>query len=151
MDWSAGSVSLLTDAQPWPAGGRVRRAGISSFGISGTNAHVIVEEAPAEQRATGGSTAPVVPWVVSAKSATALQSQAARLAEYVGAQPEVDIADVGWSLAGRATFEHRAVVIGGDRARLRPDVGHGQPAGGAVARLARVPVEFHPVAEPGPH
>ena len=118
VDWSAGSVSLLTDAQPWPAGGRVRRAGISSFGISGTNAHVIVEEAPAEQRATGGSTVPVVPWVVSAKSVPALQSQAARLAEYVGAQPEIDIADVGWSLAGRATFEHRAVVVGGDRARL---------------------------------
>ncbi len=118
VDWSAGSVSLLTDAQPWPAGGRVRRAGVSSFGISGTNAHVIVEEAPAEQRATGGSTVPVVPWVVSAKSATALRSQAARLAEHVGAHPEVDIADVGWSLAGRATFEHRAVVVGDDRARL---------------------------------
>jgi polyketide synthase 12 len=118
VDWSAGSVRLVTEARPWPAQGRVRRAGVSSFGISGTNAHVIVEQAPAEQPATGGSTVPVVPWVVSAKSATALQSQATRLAEYVGAHPEVDIADVGWSLAGRATFEHRAVVVAGDRARL---------------------------------
>ena len=60
----------------------------------------------------------MVPWVVSAKSASALRAQAARLAEHVRADDELDIADVGWTLAGRATFEHRAVVVGGDRERL---------------------------------
>ncbi len=123
VDWSAGAVSLLTQPRAWPAEGgvpgRLRRAGVSSFGVSGTNAHVIVESAPPEsERVEAGAGAPVVPWVVSAKSASALGAQAARLAEYVGAHPELDVADVGWSLAGRSTFEHRAVVVGGDRDRL---------------------------------
>ncbi len=118
VDWSAGAVSLLTEAQPWP-GERPRRAGVSSFGISGTNAHVIIEAVPAVEPAHADAPAlPVLPWVVSAKSAAALRAQAARLAEYVRAQGELDIADVGWTLAGRATFEHRAVVVGGDRDRL---------------------------------
>ena len=108
VDWSAGAVSLLTEAHQWPANGRARRAGVSSFGISGTNAHVIVEAVPAEQRAEVGSAVPVVPWVISAKSAAALEGQAARLAEHVRAHSQLDVADVGWSLAGRATFEHRA-------------------------------------------
>ncbi|EUA35948.1 phenolphthiocerol synthesis polyketide synthase type I Pks15/1 [Mycobacterium avium subsp. avium 2285 (R)] len=111
-------MSLLTEAQPWP-GERPRRAGVSSFGISGTNAHVIIEAVPAVEPAHADAPAlPVLPWVVSAKSAAALRAQAARLAEYVRAQGELDIADVGWTLAGRATFEHRAVVVGGDRDRL---------------------------------
>ncbi len=122
VDWSAGSVSLLTEARPWKVDGRARRAGISSFGISGTNAHVIVEAAPvsgpdAPQREAGPEV-PVVPWVISAKSATALGAQGARLAEHVRSHPELDVADVGWSLAGRSAFEHRAVVVGGDRDRL---------------------------------
>ncbi len=118
VDWSAGAVSLLTEAQPWP-GERPRRAGVSSFGISGTNAHVIIEAVPAVEPAHADAPAlPVLPWVVSAKSAAALRAQAARLAEYVRVQGELDIADVGWTLAGRATFEHRAVVVGGDRDRL---------------------------------
>ncbi len=121
VDWSVGSVSLLTEARPWPAepaNGRVRRAGVSSFGISGTNAHVILEAAPAgATQAVESPNAPVVPWVISAKSAAALQAQAARLAAHVRAG-ELDVADVGWSLAGRSAFEHRAVVVGGDRDRL---------------------------------
>ncbi|WP_155947627.1 type I polyketide synthase, partial [Mycobacterium sp. MAC_011194_8550] len=118
VDWSAGAVSLLTEAQPWP-GERPRRAGVSSFGISGTNAHVIIEAVPAAEPAHADAPAlPVLPWVVSAKSAAALRAQAARLAEYVRAHGELDVADVGWTLAGRATFEHRAVVVGGDRDRL---------------------------------
>ncbi|CAG7023267.1 inactive phenolphthiocerol synthesis polyketide synthase type I Pks1 [Mycobacterium avium subsp. paratuberculosis 10-4404] len=118
VDWSAGAVSLLTEAQPWP-GERPRRAGVSSFGISGTNAHVIIEAVPAAEPAHADAPAlPVLPWMVSAKSAAALRAQAARLAEYVRAHGELDIADVGWTLAGRATFEHRAVVVGGDRDRL---------------------------------
>ncbi|MFV0494000.1 SDR family NAD(P)-dependent oxidoreductase, partial [Mycobacterium sp.] len=122
VDWSAGAVSLLTRAQPWPAGDRVRRAGVSSFGISGTNAHVIVESvppAPARAADTGAiPQRPVLPWVVSAKSAPALRAQAARLAEFVGARGELDCGDVGWSLAGRSVFEHRAVVVGGGREEL---------------------------------
>ena len=87
--------------------------------MSGTNAHVIVESVPVEPaRSERADTAPVVPWVVSAKSAGALRAQAARLAEHVRADDDLDIADVGWTLAGRAVFEHRAVVVGGDRARL---------------------------------
>lgn len=118
VDWSAGSVSLLSEAQPWPADGRARRAGVSSFGISGTNAHIIVEAAPngAPQR-DAAPVLPAVPWVVSAKSAAALRGQATRLAEHLRTQ-ELDVADVAWSLAGRATFEHRAVVVGGDRDSL---------------------------------
>ncbi|OBK43665.1 type I polyketide synthase [Mycobacterium sp. 1081908.1] len=117
VDWSAGSVSLLSEARPWPAS-RARRAGVSSFGISGTNAHVIVEAVPAAEPREARPAPAVVPWVISAKSAKALQLQAARLAGHLGAHPELDVADVGWSLAGRSTFEHRAVIVGGDRDRL---------------------------------
>ncbi|OCB32223.1 polyketide synthase [Mycobacterium malmoense] len=117
VDWSAGSVSLLTEARPWPAS-RAQRAGISSFGISGTNAHVIVEAAPAPEPSGDGPKPATVPWVVSAKSLSALRSQAARLAGHVRGHTDLDVADVAWTLAGRATFEHRAVVVGGDRDRL---------------------------------
>ncbi|OBG58792.1 type I polyketide synthase [Mycobacterium sp. E3339] len=117
VDWSAGSVSLLTEAQPWAAE-RPRRAGVSSFGISGTNAHVIVEAAPAPEPPEDRPKPAVVPWVVSAKSLSALRSQAARLAGHVRGHEELEVADVAWTLAGRATFEHRAVVVGGDRDRL---------------------------------
>jgi len=122
VDWSAGAVSLLTEPQPWkrgPADGRARRAGVSSFGISGTNAHVIIEDCPPVELATDAAPPPsVVPWVVSAKSAAALQDQVARLAEFVSAREGLSVADVGWSLAGRSTFEHRAVVLGRDRGQL---------------------------------
>jgi mycoketide-CoA synthase len=138
VDWSAGSVSLLTEARPWKAEsaeGRVRRAGVSSFGISGTNAHVIVEAAPAVEVREGRGGFPVVPWVVSAKSLAALGSQAVRLAEYVRAHPELDVGDVGWSLAGRSSFEHRAVVVGADRDRLL--AGLDELAGDEVVSVVR--------------
>src|SRR5271157_5985097 len=123
VDWSAGSVSLLTEARPWPADGRVRRAGVSSFGISGTNAHVILEQAPAAPETVAGADVSavglgVVPWVVSGKSGAALAAQAARLAGFVDADAGLDLVDVGGSLAGRSVFEHRAVVVGADRAQL---------------------------------
>ena len=125
VDWSLGSVSLLTGARPWTdeSANHPRRAGVSSFGISGTNAHVIVEAAPVVQpaeseRVAERPKAPVAPWVVSAKSATALAAQATRLANHIRAHDELDVADAAWSLAGRSTFEHRAVVVGGDRERL---------------------------------
>ena len=144
VDWSAGSVSLLTEARPWPESrgtpGRVRRAGVSSFGISGTNAHVIVEAVPIEHRAAGAVRA-VLPWVVSAKSASGLGAQAARLAEYVRGHDGLDVADVAWSLAGRTAFEHRAVVVGGDRGRLLAGLDElaGDDLGGTVVRGAARP------------
>ncbi|OBG91717.1 polyketide synthase [Mycobacterium sp. E3251] len=118
VDWSAGAVSLLTEAQPWPANRHVQRAGVSSFGISGTNAHVVIEAVPAPEPPAERPRPAAVPWVVSAKSLPALRSQAARLAGHLRGHGELDLADVAWTLAGRATFEHRAVVVGGDRDRL---------------------------------
>ncbi|HEX3515029.1 MAG TPA: beta-ketoacyl synthase N-terminal-like domain-containing protein, partial [Trebonia sp.] len=126
VDWSAGAVALLTDAVPWPHGDRVRRAGVSSFGISGTNAHMIVEEPPAgsaapaaEPEALGDRGGRLLPWPVSGRSAAALAAQAGRLDQYLdetGARP----ADVGYSLGtGRAALEHRGVVLGRDRGDLR--------------------------------
>ncbi|MEH1125591.1 SDR family NAD(P)-dependent oxidoreductase, partial [Micromonospora sp. CPCC 206061] len=111
VDWSAGAVSLLTSARPWEVDGRPRRAGVSSFGISGTNAHLILEEAPASQAPRTSEPAGPAPLVLSARSETALREQAARLAAAV--DPDTDLADVAYSLATtRTVFDHRAVVLG---------------------------------------
>ncbi|WFE22947.1 SDR family NAD(P)-dependent oxidoreductase [Solwaraspora sp. WMMD937] len=124
VDWSAGSVELLRETQPWPVTGEPRRAGVSAFGASGTNAHVILEQAPEpaapDAAAPPPSAAvPVVPWVLSARSETALQEQARRLLTHVTAHPELSPADIGFSLVnGRAAFEHRGVVLGGSRDEL---------------------------------
>ncbi|MGB9248984.1 MAG: beta-ketoacyl synthase N-terminal-like domain-containing protein, partial [Mycobacterium sp.] len=141
VDWSMGSVQLLTDQQPWPASGRTRRAGVSSFGISGTNAHVIIEAAPPVEPTVDSPAAPpaVVPWVISAKSTAALESQAARLAGFIGERDELPATDVGWSLVGRAAFEHRAVVLGSDRDQLLTGLGEladGQPGGSVITGTA---------------
>ncbi|MDX8141343.1 SDR family NAD(P)-dependent oxidoreductase [Lentzea sp. BCCO 10_0061] len=110
VDWSAGAVELLTEPRPWPAGERPRRAGVSSFGVSGTNAHVIVEEAPAGPEPVPVATEAVLPFLLSAKSPEALRAQAARLAE-----AGVDSLDSAYSLATtRALLDHRAVVVGRD-------------------------------------
>jgi acyl transferase domain-containing protein len=121
VDWSVGAVSLLTQAQPWPATDTPRRAGVSSYGISGTNAHAIIEQAPpappaGEQRARCGLA--VVPWALSGKTATALSGQAGRLLAHLQARPHLDPADVGLSLTRRTRFEHRAVLLGTDRDQL---------------------------------
>ncbi|MFD5453459.1 type I polyketide synthase, partial [Streptomyces sp. NPDC127100] len=118
VDWTAGAVELLTDATPWPETGRPRRAAVSSFGLSGTNAHIILEQAPAptaDEKPTAVVEPPVVlPWVVSAKSEAALRAQAGRLAEYVGERADLSPVDVGLSLVTtRSVFEHRAVVLDG--------------------------------------
>ncbi|RAU91271.1 polyketide synthase [Mycobacterium colombiense] len=123
VDWSAGAVSLLTDPRPWPDHGGIRRAGVSSFGISGTNAHVIVEQAPAtldeETEPVPQTPDSVVPWVLSARSPEALTGQAQRLLDRLNLDGGPRAMDVGWSLATtRAAFEHRAVLIGADRAAL---------------------------------
>ncbi|MER5932774.1 type I polyketide synthase [Streptomyces sp. NPDC002054] len=110
VDWSAGGVRLLTEAAEWPAGDRPRRAGVSSFGISGTNAHVVLEEGPAEPAAAPSEAAVLAPWVVSGKSSAALDAQLERLTGVTGSSG----LDVGSSLASsRARFAHRAVLVDG--------------------------------------
>ncbi|MFC4537078.1 SDR family NAD(P)-dependent oxidoreductase, partial [Sphaerisporangium dianthi] len=121
VDWSAGAVELLTEAQEWPRNGHPRRAGISSFGISGTNAHVIIEQENTAEPAAESEPVepPAVPWTVSARNAQALAGQARQLLTYVESQPELSPSDVGFSLAtSRRALEHRAVVVGRDRAEL---------------------------------
>nr|AJW65409.1 type I modular polyketide synthase [Nocardiopsis sp. CMB-M0232] len=153
VDWSAGALSLLTDAVAWPQGERPRRAGVSSFGISGTNAHLILEQAPA-RAASGAGTPPErregasppaigaapVPWVLSAKSAESLRGQAGRLLAAVRERGDVSPVDVGWSLAAtRTRFDHRAVVSGAGRDELLDGlaaVAEGRTPAGAVAGRA---------------
>ncbi|MFF8848085.1 beta-ketoacyl synthase N-terminal-like domain-containing protein, partial [Streptomyces sp. NPDC015127] len=123
VDWSSGAVELLTEAREWlPVEGRPRRAAVSSFGISGTNAHVVLEEAaPAEAavESVNDEGAGPVAWVLSAKSPEALAAQAARLRPFVEEHPELRPLDVGWSLATqRPALEQRCAVIGRSRAEL---------------------------------
>ncbi|SER42621.1 type I polyketide synthase [Actinokineospora terrae] len=142
VDWSSGSVELLTAARPWPAGERVRRIGVSSFGISGTNAHVIVEEAPVEEAPVaevGDSAAPpVVPLLVSGRTAAALTAQADRLSDV-----DAEVVDLGFSLAtSRQSFEHRAVVLVADRESAAAGLA-------AVAAGESSPDVLRGVVEPG--
>ncbi|MFC4069027.1 type I polyketide synthase, partial [Actinoplanes subglobosus] len=141
VDWASGDVRLLTESREWPVTDHPRRAGVSSFGISGTNAHVILEQAPvveapvgeasvgeaqAGEAPVGEAGSAVVPWVLSARSAEALRDQARRLSAYVG-KSRAD--DVGYSLVtGRALWEHRAVVVGEDFAGLLQAVVDGDDA-----------------------
>ncbi|MDF3291310.1 type I polyketide synthase [Streptomyces silvisoli] len=122
VDWAAGAVELLTEAREWPRTDRPRRAAVSSFGISGTNAHLIIEQAPqleAEEAAEQPRPLPVLPWVLSAKSVEALSSQAERLLAHLTARPELGAADIAYSLAvTRSALEHRAAVIAADRQSL---------------------------------
>ncbi|CAN3985616.1 Modular polyketide synthase [Kitasatospora purpeofusca] len=176
VDWTAGAVALLTEATPWPETGRPRRAGVSSFGLSGTNAHVVVEQPPAEPAtalpalpagsasvpvpAAGpsagsgatdpGTTPAAVPWVLSGRTAEALKAQAERLHAYLTEHPELSSVDVGHSLATtRSAFEHRAAVVGEDRATLLGGLaalaaGDRAPGlvEGTVARSARTVLVF---------
>ncbi|KIF02097.1 hypothetical protein PL81_31910, partial [Streptomyces sp. RSD-27] len=121
VDWAAGAVSLLESATPWPETGRPRRAAVSSFGISGTNAHTIIEQAPDEEAGTVAEDgdAPVLPYVLSAKSEEALRDQASRLLDHLEDAAGFRAADIAHSLATtRAAFDHRAVVVAGDREEL---------------------------------
>ncbi|MFC3583192.1 SDR family NAD(P)-dependent oxidoreductase, partial [Streptantibioticus rubrisoli] len=122
VDWSQGAVELLTEAREWPRTGQPRRAAVSSFGISGTNAHVIIEQAPqleTEETPQEPRALPVLPWTLSAKSADALRAQAERLLTHLTAHPELGAVDAAYSLAvTRSALEHRAAVIGSDRDSL---------------------------------
>ncbi|MEU9015397.1 type I polyketide synthase [Streptomyces sp. NPDC048479] len=138
VDWESGAVSLLTEQTEWPETTHPRRAGVSSFGFSGTNAHVIVEQAPVVEESGGpvvsveGSGLAVVPWVLSGKSAGALRAQAERLSGWLAGAPDAGALDVGWSLASsRAGLDHRAVVLG-DYAAGVAAVASGAMAAGVV-------------------
>ncbi|WP_329222052.1 SDR family NAD(P)-dependent oxidoreductase [Streptomyces sp. NBC_01485] len=130
VDWSAGAVELLTESVPWPEAGRPRRAGVSSFGVSGTNAHVIIEQGePVAEPPQGspesspedspGEAPDLVPFSLSARSTKALRALADRLRDRLLTEPAWRVHDVAYSLAtSRALLEHRAVVVGADRAEL---------------------------------
>ncbi|MEU1755181.1 SDR family NAD(P)-dependent oxidoreductase [Micromonospora matsumotoense] len=133
VDWSAGAVQLLTEPRDWPDTGRVRRAAVSSFGISGTNAHVVIEAAPTEPAPAAPDPAPalaptVVPLVLSGVTPAGLRARADQLAGLLdGGTPA---ADLGWSLAAtRAHLPERAVVLAGHTAALRALAGHDPQAG----------------------
>ncbi|MFH8410974.1 beta-ketoacyl synthase N-terminal-like domain-containing protein [Streptomyces sp. NPDC018019] len=148
VNWSAGAVRLLTEPRPWPReSGRARRAGVSSFGLTGTNAHVILEEAPGGETegaagasgtadASGPADDTAVPWVLSARSRTALRAQAQRLAEHVATVPGLRAQDVAHALATTRTLHrHRAVISGPGRAQLlaaTAQFGNGERAAGAT-------------------
>jgi acyl transferase domain-containing protein len=144
VDWSSGAVSLLTEERVWERNGEPRRAGVSSFGVSGTNAHVILEQAPVlgaepasvvAEPADAAELSPpvsggrgvtgdrvdslgVVPWVLSGRGDDGLRGQAARLYSFTEGSPRLSAGDVGVSLTGRTALERRAVVLGGDREEL---------------------------------
>ena len=156
VDWSAGAVSLLREEVAWEGVGEPRRAGVSSFGASGTNAHVILEEAPlvggvgvslngvetgfGDDGVVGGVLGGgVTPWVLSGRGVDGLVGQARRLFEWVDADRGLGVGDVGFSLLSRPVFEDRAVVVGGDRDCLLEGLGalgDGRSSGSVVRGVA---------------
>ncbi len=116
VEWSAGELRLLTEPQDWPAGDRPRRAAVSSFGISGTNAHVILEAVP-EPEAEAEPTDLLV-WPLSARSTAALQANAGQLRAYAEQASDVDLTAAGPALGRRPAFARRAVAVAADRTEL---------------------------------
>ncbi|BCB89378.1 phenolphthiocerol synthesis polyketide synthase type I Pks15/1 [Phytohabitans suffuscus] len=143
VDWSSGAVRLLTEAVPWPAGERPRRAGVSAFGASGTNAHVILESVePAEpaEPAPARDRGPVLPFVLSAKTRDALRDQAERLRKHLEADPALALDDAAYSLVEtRAQLPSRAVFAARDRGRVLAalgDLARDEPDPGVVTGTA---------------
>ncbi|MFE6774575.1 type I polyketide synthase [Streptomyces sp. NPDC057702] len=149
VDWTAGAVELLPERRPWPATGRPRRAAVSAFGVSGTNGHVILEQAaePARPTPAPADGRPLA-WALSARDTTALRAQATRLAHTVDQRAALSPVDIAHTLAtGRAALDHRAVVLGATTSHLRaglaavaagtddPTVVRGTPDGGRLAVL----------------
>ncbi|WP_307791266.1 SDR family NAD(P)-dependent oxidoreductase [Streptomyces actuosus] len=123
IDWTAGDIALLTENVEWPrSGNRPRRAGVSSFGISGTNAHVIVEQAPGTETAAeppaGTTESPVTPVLLSAASEESLRGQAERLRARVATDTGLRLRDLGLSSTLRPWMDHRAVLLAADRDEL---------------------------------
>ncbi|MEU4254249.1 SDR family NAD(P)-dependent oxidoreductase, partial [Amycolatopsis sp. NPDC026612] len=134
VDWTAGAVELLTEARPWDTGDRPRRAGVSSFGVSGTNAHVVLEQGPAPVVSSPEPPA-LVPLVVSGRSTAGLAAQAGRIADFLAG--EADLSAAGRTLLyARARWEHRAVVLAGDRERAVADL-QALAAGSVAAGVVR--------------
>ncbi|MEU6737203.1 type I polyketide synthase [Streptomyces physcomitrii] len=153
VDWSSGAVRLLTEPRPWPRSAEPRRAGVSSFGMSGTNAHVLLEEAPAEEHesATAPESGGPLPWVLSARSESALRARARDLAAFLAARPDAQLADIGLSLAvTRTRFAHRAIVVAAEQPQFQQALSalaEGRPAPSAAeghAPAARKPVFVFP-------
>jgi polyketide synthase 8 len=140
VDWSSGTVSLLQEPVEWPAADTPRRAGVSSFGISGTNAHLILEEPPTRDdfhQADVDSEPRTVALAISARTPKALREQGERLATHLESHPELAISDVAHALAtGRTLFEHRAVVIGDEHAIVLTGL-RKLAAGSGAAQLVR--------------
>ncbi|MDT0574455.1 ketoacyl-synthetase C-terminal extension domain-containing protein, partial [Streptomyces sp. DSM 3412] len=154
VDWSAGAVELLTEAREWPETGRARRAGVSSFGVSGTNAHVIVEQAPQDDPPAdeAGTHEPLetvmptnvpVPWIVSGRTEDAVREQARRLLVHVGRDDESTPRDVARALlTTRTLFPHRAAVVASERQDLLASLealAEGRPTAGLVQGSAAAP------------
>ncbi|WP_338894329.1 SDR family NAD(P)-dependent oxidoreductase [Streptomyces sp. TG1A-60] len=145
VDWSSGALRLLTEPVPWPRNGQPRRAGVSSFGMSGTNVHVILEEAPDPVDTPSPEVAPSLaaaptPWLLSARGTAALRAQAARLRDHLESRPAPTVADVARSLAtSRSSFDHRAVLLADDRdsfMSLLEALAEDRPADGLVRGVA---------------
>ncbi|MEV0705456.1 type I polyketide synthase, partial [Saccharopolyspora sp. NPDC050389] len=147
VDWSSGSLALLTEPQAWPETDRPRRAAVSSFGVSGTNAHLILEQAPPDRSTqdtaivvSGADTDDPAPWVISAKTPEALEAQAEHLRDHLRGRDDWTPAEVARSLATTRThFPHRAAIIGVDRQELLAgldDLSRGRDAAGIIRGLA---------------
>ncbi|MBL1099164.1 type I polyketide synthase [Streptomyces coffeae] len=146
IDWSSGAVELLTEEQTWPEAGRPRRAAVSSFGISGTNAHVVIEQGdvvPVPDTGDEQEPAGVVPWLLSARGSRTLVGQAERLLAAASAESTPSVAGVSLSLATRrAHFDTRAVVLGAGRAELLAGLealAKGERAAGVITGSAGPP------------
>ncbi|WP_423202200.1 SDR family NAD(P)-dependent oxidoreductase [Herbihabitans rhizosphaerae] len=150
VDWSAGEVELLVDERPWPERDRPRRAAVSAFGVSGTNAHVILEQAALDEEADRSPEVHLdpVPLALSAKTAATLRAQAVQLRGHLDAYDELDLADVGFALSTtRANLDERAVVLASDRllagkalasladGESSPEIVTGRPVRGRLAFL----------------
>ncbi|AXI80223.1 acyltransferase domain-containing protein [Peterkaempfera bronchialis] len=146
VDWSGGAVELLTEAAPWPRTGRPRRAAVSSFGISGTNAHVVLEEAPEPEAADDALPAEEaadprahaeLPWLLTARTPDALRTHALALAAYAAAGASRVPGDTAhWLAHGRARFPHRAAVLTDHLEEIAPAL-HALAAGRAHPALVR--------------
>ncbi|MFE9769908.1 type I polyketide synthase [Streptomyces sp. NPDC005808] len=151
VDWNAGELALVSEPTAWPETGAPRRAGVSSFGVSGTNSHVIIEQAPPAPEQTDDpiqtppTRLPAVPWILSAKSEQALRAQAANLLARVRDDASASLTDIGYSLAlTRSRLEHRTAVVAGEREEFLAaleTIAAGEPASsvatGSAARATK--------------
>ncbi|MEV6297751.1 type I polyketide synthase, partial [Streptomyces sp. NPDC051896] len=149
IDWSSTSLTLLTEPQPWPTTDTPRRAAVSSFGISGTNAHVIIEEPPTPAADTHTDQPHPTPttWLLSARTHDELTRTAERLADHATRHPELTATAIADTLARRRHHPHRAVLTADDRDTLltqtralanrttHPGLTTGHPTGGKLAVL----------------